>query len=172
MSVGIFRHQLGDHSMNHLSTKWLAISCLALSGFLSSVVLAEGFGGHHGMRFAFDDPERMAEHMTRHLDLDDSQAQSVRNITEAAAPEMAALRERTRQNHDQIRALDTSQPGYDSALTNLARVSGELATEATMLHGRLRAELNAALTAEQRQRLTEKMSVRGQRWDDHRRRQK
>lgn len=158
--------------MNHVPKKWIAVFCLALSGLASSLVIAEGSGGHHGMRGAFGDSERMVEHMTRQLDLDDTQAQSVRNIVDAAAPEMTSLRERTRENHEQIRALDSNQADYDAALANLARTSGELATEATLLHGRLRAELNAVLTAEQQQKLAEKMSKHERAGNDRRHRRK
>ncbi len=52
-------------------------------------------GGSDRMRHdGFGDPARMLERMTRHLDLDDTQSQTIGNIIEAAKPEIDALRER------------------------------------------------------------------------------
>lgn len=109
-----------------------------------------GFGGHGG-----GNPARMADHLIRWLDLQDDQAQAVRNIADAAAPEIEAVRERARANREGLRNLDPGDQGYDAGLNRLADENGYLAAEATRLFGRLRAELHAVLTAEQQQQLAE-----------------
>lgn len=114
-----------------------------------------GPGGHHGWQGDFGDPDRLAEHLTRRLDLDEDQTQKIRNIVSAATPEMQELRDRAMQNHEAVRTLDASDPDFDTRLSTLARENGDLASAATLLHGRLRAEINAVLTPEQREEFAE-----------------
>lgn len=121
--------------------------------------------GHTGMRADFSgDPARMVEMMSRHLDLDATQSQTIHNILQAVQPEADALRERSRANHEALRTLDVNEANYNATLQNLSAESGELATERTLLHGRVRGEIFAVLTAEQQQ----KMADRGGRMGSHR----
>lgn len=145
----------------NISRNSLLAACLLLS---TAGVWAKDGGEPHGPSHEFGDPERMVEHMIRRLDLDDTQAQSVKNIVEAARPEIAELRDRARENHKAVRELDADDADFGAKLSNLAHTSGELATQATLLHGRLRAEINAVLTPEQRQKLAESRPPRGERW--------
>ena len=113
--------------------------------------------GHEGMRPDFGgDPERMVEMMSRHLDLDETQAQTISNILQAVQPEADALRERSRANHEALRALDVSDADYNATLQNLSAESGELAAERALLHGRVRGEIHAVLSVEQQQVLAER----------------
>ena len=61
-----------------------------------------------------------------------------------------ALRERGRANRLALRELDTSEADYAVTLDNLAAEHGRLATERIMLMGRVRAQIAAELTEEQR----------------------
>jgi Spy/CpxP family protein refolding chaperone len=133
-------------------------SGLAVTLFLVAMgVSAAEHRGHDGSGpRGFGDPERMVEAMVRHLELDDNQAQTVRNIVTAGKPEIDELRSRARANRDAIAALQTSDPDYSARLQNLAEENGYLASQATQLHGRLRAEINAELTPEQQQQLADK----------------
>jgi protein CpxP len=155
--------------------KYLVASFILATAAIANGVTAEGLDGPPGadgpagMQHGFGDPARLAEHLTRRLDLDDAQAQSLRNIIEAAQPEMTDLRDRSRQNQEAIRSLDPTAPEYDASLSNLARENGELATAATLLHGRLRAEINAVLTPEQQQKLADDADHR-ESWHHRRRR--
>ena len=127
--------------------------CLA-----AAVAVAQHSGpfemGGHG----FGDPERMVEHMARRLQLDDSQAQALNNIVTAAMPEITELRDAAHANREAIAALDLDDPDYAARLDNLAAENGRLAAAATRLHGRLRSEISAALTPEQRAELRQRMS--------------
>ncbi len=121
--------------------------------------------GHAGMRPDFyGDPARMVEMMSRHLDLDETQSQTINNILQAVQPEADSLRERSRANHEALRTLDVNDANYNATLKNLSAESGELATARTLLHGRVRGEVFAVLTAEQQQ----KMADRGGRMRSHR----
>jgi Spy/CpxP family protein refolding chaperone len=110
---------------------------------------------HHMDHGEFRDPARMLEMMTRHLDLDDTQTQTIGNIIEAARPEIDALRERAEATRKAMHELDVGGPDYGSKLQGLSTEIGALTSEATLLHGRLRAEVFAQLTPEQRERAKE-----------------
>ena len=112
--------------------------------------------GHHGMMMGeFGDPGRMLAFMSRRLDLDSDQEQRIGNILDATAPESEALRERGKTVREAIAALDTSDPDYDVKVQDLALEIGEIATAATLLHGRVRAQVAQELTPEQAATLAE-----------------
>ena len=110
-----------------------------------------GAGMHLG-----GDPARMVQHLTRELELDDTQQQKVENIVTAAEPEMEALHDRVEVNMNAMHELDVSDDNYDVRLNELAAEKGAIASEQALLHGRLKAEINAVLTPEHRQQLAEK----------------
>ena len=103
----------------------------------------------------FGNSERMLQHLQRRLELDDQQAVTVGNILGAASSEIDALRDRGRSLREAIAALDTSDPDYDVRLQNLSVETGEIATEMTLLHGRIRSEISAELSMDQRQKLAD-----------------
>lgn len=128
---------------------------------------------HRGQRESMR-PEHMIRMMTRRLELDDAQAEQVRNIVSGARPEFDALREKGRANREAMRDLDVEDADYDAKLQNLSIESGELATSSAELRGRIRAEIHAILTPEQREEFkaaSERGESRGQRNRDrdHRR---
>ena len=133
------------------------LALVSLAAFSTSTQ-AEPHGGPSGIFGAgpglgFGGRGLMLEHMADHLDLDDAQRESVQNIVEAARPEMEALREQVRANREALRALDTSDPAYSTELNNILLSNGQLATEGTLLFTRLRSEIDAVLTDEQREKL-------------------
>ncbi len=136
----------------------IALLALVSVAAFSTNVAAEPQGRHGalfggGPGFGFGGPGLMLEHVADHLDLDDAQREQVQNILEAARPEMQALREQVRANRDALQALDTSDPAYSTELNNIALSNGQLATEGTLLFTRVRTEINAILTDEQREKL-------------------
>lgn len=134
-----------------------------LLALVSSAVLAAGayadFDGEKGRRdrhfggpgFGMPPISKITGRMAEHLDLDDAQRESVENIMGAAQPEIEALRERLRANHDALKSLSGSGPDVQ----NIATSNGALATEATLLFVRVRTEIDAVLTDEQRAKLAE-----------------
>ena len=91
----------------------------------------------------------MIRHLTHALDLDDVQRQKIDNIMTAAKPQMDALRERAGTNSKAIHELVIGED-YAARLNELATETGAIATEHALLHGRLKAEIDAVLTPEQR----------------------
>ena len=136
--------------------KIYTVTLLALVSMaaLSTSAQAEPGGGPPGFfGGGFPGPGLMLEHMADHLDLDDAQRASMQNILEAARPEIEALREQLRTNREALRALDANDPAYSTALNNIALSNGQLATEGTLLFTRVRTEVDAVLTDEQREKL-------------------
>ena len=135
-----------------------ALLTLLTSGLLATTAHAD-FDGENGARdrhfdgpgFGLPHPGMITERMAERLRLDEAQRETVDNIMSAARPEMAALRERTRANHEALRTLGPADP----EVTNIALSNGELATEATLLFARIRGEIDAVLTDEQRATLAE-----------------
>lgn len=111
--------------------------------------------GHRMNHDEFGNPARMLKMLTRHLDLDEAQSQNIENILAAAKPEIDALRERSRAARKAMHELDVSDPAYGTELQNLSTQIGALTSEATLLHGRLRADVLSQLTDEQRERAAE-----------------
>jgi Spy/CpxP family protein refolding chaperone len=109
----------------------------------------------------------MIGRMAKRLDLDDAQRESVKNIMEAAKPELKALREQFRANQEALQALDAGDP----EVQNIATSNGQLATEATLLFSRIRGEFHAVLTDEQLAKAAElkaERKERGERRKDRR----
>ena len=135
--------------MNTRKAGLLAFVSVAL---LSTMAYAGGNDGRPGPGrhgggpgFGMPDPGMMIRHMTERLDLDDAQRESVKNIMEAAKPELEALREKFRANQEALQALDAGDP----EIQNIAISNGQLATEGTLLFSRIRGEVHAVLTEEQ-----------------------
>ena len=125
---------------------------------LSSTALAHRGGGPAGLfgpraETAFARPGLMIEHMADHLDLDDEQRETVRNIMEAVKPEFEALREQFRANREALASLEAGAPAYSTELNDIAVSNGQLATEGTLLFARVRSEVHAVLSEEQREKL-------------------
>lgn len=147
----------------------MKINKTLILAFLSSALLAGGaYADNHGKRGQNDrgfggggaevsNPDRMVKRLTKHLELDETQQDSVRNIMEAAKPEVDALRDQVRANRAAIKELATN----DAEIQNLAISNGALATEATLLFARVRGEVNAVLTDEQRTKLAELKNRKG-----------
>jgi periplasmic protein CpxP/Spy len=119
------------------------------AGHVGKRDLHRGAGMHGG-----GDPGRMVEHLSRRLGLDESQRQTLEDAAAALKPEMAAVRERAEANRQAMRELDPDASDFDSKLDELAREKGDIETQQTLLHGRLRSEIHAVLTPEQLQQLS------------------
>ncbi|MDJ0710741.1 MAG: Spy/CpxP family protein refolding chaperone [Woeseiaceae bacterium] len=147
------------------------LAIVSLAG-LSTAALAERGGplGQFGMGPGFPGSGLMLEHMADHLDLDDTQRESVRNIFEAAKPEIEALRDQMRANREALEALDLSDAAYSTELNNIAISNGELATQGTLLFTRIRSEVHAVLTDEQIAKLQRSKDRMKQRFKERRQR--
>ena len=135
-----------------MNTRKAGLLAFVTIAMLSTIAYAGGKDGRPGPDrhfggpgFGMPDPGMMIGRMADRLDLDDTQRESVKNIMEAAKPEMKALREQFRANHEALQALDAG----DAEVQNIATSNGQLATEGTLLFTRIRGEIHAVLTEEQ-----------------------
>jgi len=164
--------------MNRIAerTGLLAIGVMA-SAVMAGLVMA-GEGGHehregkrgagmgmHGMQ----NPQRMVQHLSRWLDLDEAQTAELGNVVLATKPQMTELRERVRANHEAIMSLDVNASDYDARVQSLALEKGQLATEMTLLVAQVRVDINSKLTPAQQQTLAEGMNRKRQRWQERQR---
>ena len=147
---------------------FVTVAMLSTIAYAGSNDGRPGPGRHGGgPGFGMPDPGMMIGRMAERLDLDDAQRESVKNIMEAAKPELKALREQVRANQEALQALDAGDP----EIQNIAISNGELATEATLLFSRIRGEFHAVLTDEQLAKaaeLKEQRKERGERRKDRR----
>ena len=139
----------------------LLIVLFALSG-VAATAAHDGEGGSydrkHRLHFGAGmheggNPARVAKHLSDKLDLDETQQKEIENIMSAAKPEIDALRERAETNRKVMHELDVNDSNRDARLSELASEKGAIATEQALLHGRLKSEISAVLTPEQRQQL-------------------
>lgn len=132
-----------------------AAAVLTLAAGLAVAAPQGGKGGHGdwgGQRSGgrmMTNPERIVERITRQVDLDETQEQTIRNILDAAKPEFEALRDRGRNNMTAMRELDPLDADYSAKLDDLSAENGQLVADGTRLIGRVRGEVYAILTAEQ-----------------------
>lgn len=112
----------------------------------------------HGSTEGVGVPGAISDRMADRLGLDESQAQSVTNVMEAARPEFEALRERGHTLKQSIREFDPANPDYGVMLQNASAESGQVAAELVLLTGRVRADIHRILTPEQRQSLADMMA--------------
>jgi len=141
----------------------VSVALASVSAAAALAAPADGGDGHGGKRHLYGgagmhgagDPSRMVEHLTRRLELDQSQRQAVENAVSSLQPEMDALRERAEANRTRLQGLDPGASDYPARLNELATEKGAVETEQTVLHGRLKADIHAVLTPGQRQQLSE-----------------
>ena len=154
--------------MNKTALLALVASSLLAASAYADVDDKKGPRGERfdGPGFGMPHPGMMMGRVAERLDLDEAQRESVDNIMSAAKPEIKALRERAKANHEALKALG---PG-DPEVQNLAISNGELATEATLLFARVRGEIDAVLTDEQRAELAELQDRAGDRRGDRKKR--
>lgn len=145
-----------------MNNRIVTITLVLIASLVGTTVLAES-----GERFGRDRGDRhgmsghFSEKMADRLGLDDTQRQTVQNIQLAAEPEVTAMRDRMQANREAMKSLDPNDPNRSVLLNDIAVEKGQLATEATLLFDRVRAELSAVLTAEQRAMVEEHRGDRG-----------
>ena len=124
-------------------------------------------GHHRSMRgMGHRDPARMIERRSSHLDLTELQQEKLNNIMIAAQSEFDEQRNRKKANREAMHALNVDHQDYSAKLEFLAAENGELVASATMLMGRIRAEINNELTDEQREKMASGLERRRHRsWE-------
>jgi len=148
-----------------ISGSLLAIVLLSVLAFAPAANADDG----RGKQFGMERGPMISARMLDRLDLEDTQRQTVDNIFEAAKPEFDALREQKQSSRAALAALDPANPSYSIDLEAIAAENGRLARESTLLFARVRSEVNAVLTEDQRAKLEQGMERRKERGNSRRR---
>ena len=143
----------------------LAVSVTGFNAFAESGERSKG--GRSGMpRGGWGDSSQFVDKMAEHLQLDETQRQSVQNIFDAAKPEMEALRESMKAGRETMRALDADDPNRATVLNDIAAQEGQMVTEGLLLRERIQGEINAVLNDEQKAKFAESRNHWGNRGGD------
>ena len=105
---------------------------------------------------------RFLERLTKILDLSAAQQASIKQVQAAEEEKIAALREKKQANRQQLRQAEAAQPFDENAIRVLAEQRGALEAELTIVSARMHSQIDALLTAEQREIAAKLRSERGE----------
>jgi Spy/CpxP family protein refolding chaperone len=105
----------------------------------------EGFAGDEG-------PRGMKGRMAQELGLSESQKKQINALLKAEQEKSAPLREQIEENREQLRKASLTAPFNEAAVRELAAKQAQLKTELLVSHARVKSEISALLTPEQRAR--------------------
>ena len=126
----------------------------------AAAAIAEGRHGYGG-------PGGDFRHMLRQLDLTADQHSQVKAIFEKEKPTLQPLMQQMRQNHQAMKALESSGP-FDEAKTRaLATQNAQVMIELEVAHARTRSEIMQILTADQKAKLAEIEANKEARMQEH-----
>lgn len=105
--------------------------------------------------------------MTERLGLDDSQTASVEAIFERNRPAHLALRERSRDHREAMKALDPASADFSARAQALADEAASLARDRVLQRTRMQSELSAVLRPEQMSKMQEGRRHKGNQKGHH-----
>ena len=145
--------------MKNLKTKLSAIVALAGVLAISQPLYAQG-RFHDGANF-FGSSFQTAR-FARKLDLNDEQRKQLREVINAARPEADELADAILANRRALRELGKGTALSESEIQEIADLRGTLVSRMIVLKARVRGQIYALLTPDQRERF-EKMKTRKKR---------
>jgi Spy/CpxP family protein refolding chaperone len=95
--------------------------------------------------------ERHFDRMAEALDLTPEQREQIKAIRAAEQEKVEPLRQQMQEGREQLRAVAEQQPFDEAAVRTLAAGQAEIRTEMIVSHARVRNQINALLTPEQRE---------------------
>jgi len=95
--------------------------------------------------------QHMVERMIWELELSPEQEATIRELIEREGPRLRDLHSTMRDSRRAVMDLDTTDPAYAQTLAEASETAGRTLTEIMQTHGQLRVEVQALLTAEQRE---------------------
>ncbi|MDX1512224.1 MAG: Spy/CpxP family protein refolding chaperone [Gammaproteobacteria bacterium] len=147
----------------------IASAAIALAGMLALSQSLSAQGRFHDGTGFFGSSFHTAR-IARKLDLNDEQRRKFREILAAARPEADELADAILANRHALRELRKGTEMTEDEIRDIAELRGELVTKMIMLKARVRSQINALLTPDQRERF-QHMQKRGMRKDGRRRHQ-
>jgi protein CpxP len=113
------------------------------------VAAAIAQGPHHG------GPGGEFHHLLRQLNLTADQHAQVKAIFQKEKPAMEPLMQQMRQNHDSMKALEAAGPFDEAKVTALATQNSQTMIQLQVEHERVKSEILAILTADQKTKLAQ-----------------
>jgi protein CpxP len=96
--------------------------------------------------------ERHFDRMAEALDLTPEQREQIKAIRAAEQDKVAPLKEQLRKGREQLRVVTEQQPFDEAAVRALAADQAEIRTEMIVSHARVKNQIHALLTPEQREK--------------------
>ena len=152
------------------------VGSMALGGL--SIAITSGDyndhrGGHHGKyckqggegKYEKGHHKKGIEHrmqrMMKHLELSEEQATKVRSVFDKHSEQLSALRTEKMSNRQALRASMHADNMDMAVIEKLAKKQGTLKTEKILVKAKIKSEINAILTDEQRAKKKEMRGKRG-----------
>lgn len=141
------------------ATKTLSIvGVVALAGAFAVSQAAEHYG-HRGMGSGFGpSPEHIVAFMTDRLDLTVAQQAQAKQILEKEKPGFQSLMQQMADGHKQMRTLEESATFDEASVRAQATKQAQTMTELIVAKARVKSELFAILTTDQRAKATKLMN--------------
>jgi Spy/CpxP family protein refolding chaperone len=114
-----------------------------------------GFG-HRGM-----DSESHVDRMAERLDLTKEQRDKVRAIVDKTRPQTRELHDKLSENRKQLQMLTQQGTAKEGEIRKLADNQGKLIADMIVQRSKVRGEINAVLTPEQREKMQQRFEHRG-----------
>jgi len=121
-----------------------------------------GYGMGYG-RHGFDSEARI-DRMAAMLDLTKEQREKVRAIVDKSTPKTRELRDKLADNRTQLRTLVQQDKAKDADVRKLADEQGKLVAEMIVQRTKVKNEIHAVLTPEQREKVQQRWQNRGHFW--------
>lgn len=131
-----------------------------------AALFAQGMHGHGGPMGGFDF-DRMLAFYTDKLDLSSTQQQQMKAIWAKEQPTLQPLMQQMHENGEAMRALEASGPFDEGKTRALATQGSQTMIELQVQHARIKAELTALLTADQKTKLTQIEAEHEQQMKNH-----
>jgi Spy/CpxP family protein refolding chaperone len=144
---------------------WGGAGCGYGPGAMGAGPQGMGFGGP-GMGYGPHrmDPEARIERMADMLDLTKEQRDKVRAIVDKSRPQTRELRDKMADNRNQLRTLAQQGSPKEADVRKLADTQGKLMADMIVQRTKVRTEIHAVLTPEQREKLQQRFEQRGRWW--------
>lgn len=136
------------------STVKTVLIAATLIGSVAATAAHAGKGSgkeHHGQR-GFDSEQRI-NRMADRLELSTEQRDKVRAIADKSRPALRTVHDKMRDNRQAMRVLMQQEKPTEAEVRKLADVRGKLVAEMTVLRARMKSDIHAVLTPEQRDKL-------------------
>ena len=156
----------------------LATALMGTLGFAATPAMAEGgegwkkgHKGHHGKmhkRGKRGGGKHMMKRMAKVLGLTDAQKAEMKTLREAHRAEVKPLREKGKANREAMSALDLTAADYDGQVAALADQQANLARDMFVLKNKMKQQMSAVLTEEQREKAKEMRAERKKRKEQRR----